>query len=65
MAYDDRLWLTSLHTKIDTLFLPFLRILKSEFLIQNLISRLIVNKNGIPIYRNLSLSVDNQKQVKF
>ena len=45
----------------------FLKIFKSEFLIEDLISRLLVNENGI--YQNLSLGVDNQKpgqkQIKF
>ena len=50
--------------KIDALFLPFLSIFRSEFLIPDLISRLIVNKNVISVYRNLSWDVDNQKQIK-
>ena len=33
-----------------------------EFLIQDLISRLIVNQNEISIWQDLSLSVDNQNQ---
>ena len=45
-------------------FLPFLRIFKSEFLIQGLLSLLIVNGNGISVRRNLNLGVDNQKQIK-
>ena len=45
--------------------LPFLRISKSEFLIQDFISRIIVNENGISIHQNLSLGVDDQKQIKF
>ena len=36
-----------------------------EFLIEDLMSRLIVNKNGIFMYPNLSLGVDSQKQIKF
>ena len=36
-----------------------------EFLIEYLTSRLIVNKNGILMYQNLSLGVDSQKQIKF
>ena len=38
---------------------------KSEFLIQDLISRLIMNENGISINQNLSLDVGKQKQIKF
>ena len=46
--------------EVDTLlFALFEDFLKSEFLIQDLISRLIVNKNAIPIYQNLSSGVDN------
>ena len=60
-----RFWLIFLHPKIDALFFcTFLRIFKSEFLIQDLISRLTVKENGIFIYQNLSLGVDNQKQIK-
>ena len=52
--------------EIDILFFfPFLKIFKSEFLIQDLISRPIVNQNKISVYQNLSLGVDNQKQIKF
>ena len=46
-------------------FCPFLRISKSEFLIQDLISWLIVKENGKFMYQNLSLGVDNQKEVQF
>ena len=53
------------HPKIDTLFSPFLRIFDSEFLIQDLISQVIVNESDLSIYQNLSLLVDNQKQTKF
>ena len=37
------------------------------FLIQDLIFRLVVNENEIDLsmYQNLSLGVDNQKQIKF
>ena len=51
--------------KIDVLFFNFLKIFKLQFLIQDFISWLIVNENGIYIYQNLSLGVDNQKQIKF
>ena len=51
--------------KLIPCFCPFLRIFKLEFPIQNFISRIIVNKNGISTYQNLNLSVDNQKQIKF
>ena len=54
-----RLWLIFLHPEIDTLFLPFSDDFKSEFLIKDLIS-LIVNKNGISIYQNISSGVDKQ-----
>ena len=53
------------HPKIDTFFLPFLKNFKSEFLVQDVISRLIVDVNGISIYQNIGLSTDNQKQIKF
>ena len=46
-------------------FHPFFKIFKPEFLIQDLISWLIVNKNEISVNQNLSLGVDNQKQIKF
>ena len=59
-----RLWLIFIHLKIDTQFYVLLRIFKSEFLIQDLISRLTVNKNEISIDRNLSLGVDNKKLIK-
>ena len=36
-----------------------------EFLIEDLISRIVVTENGIFIYQNLSLGVDSQKQIKF
>ena len=45
--------------------LPFLRIFKSEFLIQDLLSRLIVNEDRISMFQSLSLGVENQKQIKF
>ena len=35
------------------------------FLIQDLISRVIVNDNGISVNQNVSLDVDNQKQIEF
>ena len=47
--------------RLTACFLTFLRIVKSEFLIQDLISRLVMNEYGISIYQNLSLGVDNQK----
>ena len=53
MIYYD-LWPIFPHPKIDALFLffgLFLKISKSEFLIQDLMSRLIVNGNGILIYQ--------------
>ena len=40
-------------------FLPFLRIFKSKFLIQDLISRLIINENGISMLQTLSLGVEH------
>ena len=58
MAYLFSLQLTSC-------FSPFREDFKSEFLIQDLISRLIVNENGTSTYRSVSLSVDSQKQIKF
>ena len=63
-----RLWFIVLHLEIDTLFvffLHFFRTFKSEFLIQELISRLIVNENGVSVHQNLGLDVDNQKLIKF
>ena len=45
-------------------FLPFFDDFQIRVLIQDLISRLIVNKNRITIYQNLSLGVDDQKQLK-
>ena len=51
--------------EIETVFRPFLKIYKSKFLMQDLISRLIENENEISIYQNLSLGVDKQKQMKF
>ena len=48
--------------EIDKLFLPFFKIVKAEFLIQDLISRLIVNQNKISIYDILNLGVENQKK---
>ena len=51
----------SLPQDCSPVFCPFLRIFKSEFLIQDLISRLIANENGIFIYQKLSLAVNNQK----
>ena len=50
--------------KLIPCFCPFLKIFKSEFPIQALISRTIMNENVISIYQNLSLGVDNQKQIK-
>ena len=47
----------------DPVFCPFLRIFKSEFLVQDLISRLIVKGNGISIRQNLSLGVNDQKEM--
>ena len=48
--------------EIDTLFFfPFLKISRSEFRIQDLISRLTVNQNAISIYQNLSLGVGDHK----
>ena len=41
-----------------------LKIFKLEFFIQALISRLILNKYGISIFKNLSLGADNQKPTK-
>ena len=46
-------------------FHPFFKILKSEFLIQDLLSRLIVNQNEISVCQNQSLGIDNQNQIKF
>ena len=43
---------------------PFSRIFRSEFLIKDLISRLIATENGISIYQDLSLVVDSKKQIK-
>ena len=51
--------------KLIPSFCPFLRIFKLEFLIQDLISRLIVNENEISIYQNLTLGVGKQKQSTF
>ena len=51
--------------KIDTLFSLFLKTLKSELLIRDLISRLIEYQNDILIHQNLSMRIDNQKQIKF
>ena len=47
--------------EIDTLSSPFLKIFKSEFMIQDWIFWPIVNQNVISIYQNLSLGVENQK----
>ena len=58
-----RLWLIVLHPKTNTLFFDLFHF-KSEFLIQDLISQLIVNEHGISTHQNLSLGVDNQKQIK-
>ena len=46
-------------------FYPFLRILKTEFLIQALISRQIVNQNVVYVHQNLSLGIDSQRKIKF
>ena len=43
----------------------FGRFFKSEFLIQDLISRLMVNKNRKNMCQNLSLRFNNQNQIKF
>ena len=51
--------------KLMPCFSPFLKVFKSEFLIEDLTSRLIVNENEMSISQNLSLGVDNQKQIKF
>ena len=40
-----------------------MKILESKFLIQDLISRLIVKENEMSIFQNLSLGIDNQKQL--
>ena len=40
-------------------------IFKSEFLIEAMAHRLIVNENVKGIYQNLSLGVDNYKEMKF
>ena len=40
-------------------------IFKSEFLIQTLVYRQIVNKNVISMHQNLSLGVDKQRQIRF
>ena len=53
----------SLPQDLYPVFFPFLGIFKSEFLIQDLISELIANENETSIYQNLSLGVDNQKQI--
>ena len=55
------LWLIFLHLEINTLVLPFSRSFKLEFLIQDLISRLIVNENEISVFQNLILDVANKK----
>ena len=52
-------YLCDLARKLISCFLPFLKIFKSDFLIQDLISRLIMNQNEISIYQNLSFSIDN------
>ena len=45
----------------DTLFSVFLKIFRSEFLIQDLIPRAVVNQNEISIYQSPSLvNVDYQ-----
>ena len=55
-----RLWLIFLGPKTDTLFLLF----SEDFQIRvSDSSRLIVNGNGISFYENLSLDVDNQKEI--
>ena len=59
-----RLWFIILHPKLIPYF-PFFEDFKSEFLIQDLISQLIINENGISICQNLSLGVENQKQMEF
>ena len=65
VTLDNQLIKFFLQPEIYTLSFPFSRILKSELLIQDLISRLIVNENKISIYQNPSLGVDNQKFIKF
>ena len=56
------LWLIFLKSKNRyPVFCPFLRIFRSEFLIQDLTSRLKVIKNGISMYQNLNGGVDNKK----
>ena len=50
--------------KIDTLFFTLSEDFKSEIQIQELVSRLTVYENGISIYQNPNLGVDNQKQIK-
>ena len=59
-----RLWLIILQPKIDTLFSALFEDFQMG-VIQDLVSRLIVNENGISVYQNLSLGVDNQKQIRF
>ena len=50
-----------LHPEIDTLYFSLFGIFRSEFLIQDLISRPILNENEISVCQNLSLGVFNQK----
>ena len=49
---------------IDALFFAFFEYFQSQFLIQDLKSRLTVHENGISVYQNLNLGGDNFKQIK-
>ena len=44
--------------KLIPCFCPFLKVFKTEFLIQDFISQLIVNENGRSTYQSLSLGVE-------
>ena len=60
----NRLWLILLHTKIDTLFLPF----SKDFQIGVSDSRVDTSTNSERkwnIYMSISLGVDDQKEIKF
>ena len=46
------------------LFLPFLKIFKSEFLIETLISQLTVSENVLSLRQNRSLGIVKQKYRK-
>ena len=51
---------------IDELVEIFLKLSKKTVQVHLIIgTTLIVNGNGISIYQNLSLGVDNQKEIKF